>query len=149
MHETHRNLHFMLFHSIINSNERLCRGTGNMNLREYTYTLGKDLSVDREFQQGTLYGKVKLGSNHLFWKNGLRWYVLNIAKVERTYRRVEEVRSKICCGNANFDMQKLALILIDGKTLFLLVSEGNEQEAKDLYQALKENHPELKFGKDS
>ena len=78
-------------------------------LKNYLYTRGVNEVLDQEFEQGIAKGKVKLGENTIFWKKGLRWYGVKIEQVERIYRRVEEVKSKLCCGSANFDIQKLML----------------------------------------
>ena len=92
-------------------------------------------------------GKVRLGENTIFWKKGLRWHVIKIEQVQRIYRRVEEVKSKLCCGSANFDIQKLMLQLKDGGELALLISEGDVKVAESLYKLLQERHPQLKYGK--
>ena len=116
-------------------------------LKNYLYTRGVDEVLDREFEQGVAKGKVKLGENTIFWKKGLRWYGVKIEQVERVYRRVEEVKSKLCCGSANFDIQKLMLQLKNGEELSVLISEGEVKAAESLYKLLQEKHPQLQYGK--
>lgn len=116
-------------------------------LKNYLYTRGVDEVLDREFEQGVAKGKVKLGENTIFWKKGLRWYGVKIEQVERIYRRVEEVKSKLCCGSANFDIQKLMLQLKGGGELAVLISEGDVKAAESLYKLLQEKHPQLQYGK--
>lgn len=116
-------------------------------LKNYLYTRSVDDELDQEFRQGIAKGKVKLGENTIFWKKGLRWYVVKIDQVERVYRRVEEVKSKLCCGSANFDIQKLMLQLKDSEELAVLISEGDVKVAESLYKLLQEKHPQLEYGK--
>lgn len=118
-----------------------------MELKKYVYTKGANAAADQDFELDTSYGRVKLGNQFIFWKKGLRWYGVEVKNIERAYRRVEEVSTKICCGPANFDIQKLRLVLKDGEELELLVGEGNIREAEALYRELQEKHPQIQYGK--
>ena len=116
-------------------------------LKNYLYTRGVDAELDLEFKQGISKGQVKLGESAIFWRKGLRWYVVGTDQVERAYRRVEEVNSRVCCGSICFPIQKLELLLKDGTRLSLQISEGEEKLAESLYKLLKEKHPQLQYGK--
>lgn len=116
------------------------------------YTRGKDAALDAEFQSGTLYGKVKLASDMIFWKKGLRWFCLPLDQVQRAYRQVERVYGKMCCGGASFDIQRLVLVLRDGTTLTVVIGDNEigdqmKRQAEGLFQSLQGSHPELTFGK--
>ena len=52
-----------------------------MDLKKYIYTRGENAGADKEFEQGNIYGKVKLGSSHIFWKKGFWWYKVDMARV--------------------------------------------------------------------
>lgn len=119
-----------------------------INLKDYVYHHGKNTALDAEFTSAAPYGKIKLGKDVIFWKVTLRWFALPLEKVQRVYRRVEEVNAKMCCGRANFDIQKLMLVLDEETTLELLISEGQEEPAVQLFAAIKKAHPELKYGKE-
>ena len=54
----------------------------------------------------------------------------------------------MCCGNVNFDIQKLVIELKDGTSCELVVSEGVPREAEVLYYALQNQRPEILYGKD-
>lgn len=118
-----------------------------MDLKQYVYHKGTDAALDGQFSAAAPYGKVKLGADTIFWKVGLRWFYLPLKLVRRAYRRVEEVNAKMCCGRANFDIQKLMLVLDGETTLELLIGENQRNEAGRLFAALKEAHPELAYGK--
>lgn len=115
--------------------------------KTYSYSRGLDAAADQDFMQGAAYGRVKLGRKYIFWKKGFRWYTVEITHVQRAYRRVEAVDTKMCCGNVNFDIQKLMLCLDDGAVLELLIGEGTLREAEGLYRDLQAAHPEIEYGK--
>ena len=103
--------------------------------------------LDQEFLKARCFGKVKLGTNHIFWKKMVAWSYAAFADVCRVYRRVEAVDTKMCCGSVNFDIQKLVLAFADGTETELVVGEGTPKEAEQLFAAIQELHPELSFGK--
>lgn len=111
------------------------------------YQKNKDPEITKDFEQADLYGKVKLGWNHIFWKKRLSWQYVSLNEIYRIYRRVEAVDSKMCCGNVNFDIQKLVIELKDGTSCELIVSEGVPREAEVLYHALQNQRPEILYGK--
>lgn len=116
------------------------------SLEEFRYKKQKFPELDQEFKAGGLYGKIKLGNKHLFWKKGLYWYYVPFSKLTRIFRRIEAVNSKMCCGNVSFDIQKL-VCCCDDTQLELLIGEGNEREAAQLFLDIKQQHPDLLYGK--
>ncbi|MDY3249010.1 MAG: hypothetical protein SOX32_01525 [Candidatus Choladocola sp.] len=121
-----------------------------MGLRTITqsvYRKNEVGSLDLEFREAEQYGKVKLGREYIFWKKGLKWYLERYDNISRAFRRIEAVDTKMCCGNVNFDIQKLVLILKDGNEAELLIGEGVPGEAEALYRKLQENRPEISYGK--
>lgn len=122
------------------------------NLKSYAYSKGKDAPLDSAFSGGTAYGKVILGTDHLFWKAGLRWFAVPLSSVQRVFRQVEVVYGKLCCGGASYDIQKLVLVLNDGTELTVHIGDNQigdavKKAAEALYQTLQDAHPELQFGK--
>lgn len=124
-----------------------------INLKDLIYKPGADAALDAQFAAAKTYHNVRLGETSIFWKRTFHWYSLPLSRVQRVYRRVEEVRGRLCCGGANFDIQRLMLCLTDGSSLeitigdSLLVSVAMQRLAEDLYSTLKEAHPELQYGK--
>ena len=115
---------------------------------DYVYRKKEDAHADQEFAQASQYGKVKIGKDLIFWKKGLKWNVTDLDGVTRAFRRIEAVDAKMCCGNVNFDVQKLVLVRKDGEELELLIGEGTVREADALYQRLQESRPEITYGKE-
>lgn len=116
-------------------------------MKNFIYQKQTSEALDQEFQQAVKYGKIKLGKDHLFWKKGLKWYVVPLDDAERAYRRVEGVNAKMCCGRADFDIQKLVLLLKDGSRLELLIGDAMPKEAERLFEQLKATRPNMLFGK--
>lgn len=111
------------------------------------YRRGECQETDQEFKEAPFYGKVKIGCRHIFWKKGFRWSMAELEKVQRAYRRIEAVDSKMCCGNVNFDIQKLVLILKDNTEIEILIGEGMPREAEALYEKMKTEYPQISYGK--
>lgn len=117
--------------------------------KELRYQKRENELLDQQFDQAFRYGKIRLGMDTIFWKKGLAWYHIPFSKVSRIYRRIEGVDSKMCCGNVNFDIQKLILVLHNGEELELLIGDGMLKEAEALYKRLKEQCRGIEFGKKS
>ena len=77
------------------------------NLKPYVYKKGVDPDLDAQFSPAGAYGWVKPGQTAVFWKTGLRWYVISLSQVERIFRRVVPVYGKLCCGGNCFLMEYL------------------------------------------
>jgi len=67
-----------------------------VNMKPYVYVKGQNPALDAEFSETAAYGKVKPGKSAVFWKSGLRWYVMPMSDIQRIFRRVEPVIGKLC-----------------------------------------------------
>lgn len=117
------------------------------DLKPYRYSPRENAVLDSEFAAAARYENVRLGTAHLFWKPLFRWHVIPLSRVERLFRRVEDVYGKMCCGGRSFRMEKLALILKNGEELEIHIGDDVEPKAKALLEALKAGHPEILYGK--
>ncbi|MDY3919728.1 MAG: hypothetical protein SOZ59_12155 [Candidatus Limivivens sp.] len=116
--------------------------------KDWIYRKKENPDLDQEFAQASPYGKVKLGTRFIFWKKGLKWYRTPLEEIIRAFRRIEAVDTKMCCGNVNFDIQKLVLIGKAGTETELLIGEGNPREAEALYRDLQARCPGIAYGKE-
>lgn len=116
-------------------------------MKEQIYKKNEVPGLDTEFAAASAFGKVRMGTDYIFWKKGFRWYFLDLKNVQRAFRRVEAVDAKMCCGNVNFDIQKLVFILKDGTELELMIGDAMPREAEKLYQTLQKQKPGLLYGK--
>ena len=117
------------------------------NLKPYVFKKGMNTALDAQFSAAVDYGWVKPGQTAVFWKTGLRWYVISLSEVERIFRRVVPVYGKLCCGGRSFIMEYLVIIRKDGSELELYIGDDMEKKAAALLDFLKQSHPELAFGK--
>ncbi len=118
------------------------------NLNAYLYTKGADSLLDAEFAASQKYAKIRLSASHLFWRAGLRRYVISLDQVQRIHRRLLPVVGRLCCGGRNFDIEYLVLILHDGTELELHIGDDEKAKAEALFAALKVAHPNLQYGKE-
>ena len=118
-----------------------------VDLKPYHYIPKVSPSLDAEFSAAARYENVKLGTTHLFWKPMFRWHAVPLSRVQRIFRRVEDVYGKLCCGGRSFRMEKLVLILTGGTELEIHIGDDAETKAKALLESLKTNHPEILYGK--
>lgn len=88
--------------------------------------------------------KIKFGEQELTYKRGFKWHVLPYEEITHAYLRIEEVKGKLCCGVANFDMHFLMLKTSTGDLLKL---EASSQEiVKRMLDELKEKNPNVSIG---
>lgn len=117
------------------------------NYTHYRYTKGSDPVLDADFSAAPAYSKVKPGHTALFWKSGLRWYIIPYTQIQRIYRRVEPVYGKLCCGGRSFLIEWLVLVLSDGSELVIHIGDDVQRYAQELLEKCQILHPELLYGK--
>ena len=110
-----------------------------MNLKPY--------AIDSK-PSGTAYGKVRLDATRLCWKNGLRWYAVELSKALRAYRQEENVYGKLCCGGRTYVIHRLVLLLEDGTKLTIHIGDDEKKAAQDLLAAIGEAFPHIAIGKE-
>lgn len=108
----------------------------------------KPYAIDGQPPKAPAYGKVRLDESKLFWKNGLRWYGVELSKVRRAYRQEENVYGKLCCGGRSYVIHRLVLILEDGVTLTIHIGDDEKQAAQNLIAAIREGFPHIAIGKE-
>ena len=115
--------------------------------KQYQYTRGEHAAWDAEFSTAAEYGKIRMGEQVLFWKEGLHWYVVELVRVQRFYRQVENVYGRLCCGGRSYVIQRLIAVLEDGTELKMHIGDDAAQEAETLLETLKSKHPGAAYGK--
>ena len=53
--------------------------------------------------------RIKLNEQELSYRRNLKWHTLPYTEITQAYLRIEEVKGKLCCSVANFDMYFLML----------------------------------------
>lgn len=88
--------------------------------------------------------KIKLGEQELTYRRGFKWHTLPYEEITHAYLRIEEVKGRLCCSVANFDMHFLMLKTSAGELLKL---EASSQEiVKRMLDELKEKNPNVSIG---
>ena len=118
-----------------------------VNLKPYAYIKGADGALDAQFADARPYARARVGHTHIFWKAGFRWYCIPLANARRIFRRLMPVRTRLCCGGANFMVEWLVLVLEDGTELEIYLGEDVQTAAEALLDTLKISHPQLQFGR--
>ena len=118
------------------------------NLKEFLYTKGSDPKLDVQLDAARKFGKVRLGSDAVFWRAAFRQYAVSLDRVQRIRRGMNTVIGRLCAGGRNYDVEYLVLTLTDGSELVIHIADDNKQIALDLVAALEQEHPEIKFGKE-
>ena len=116
-------------------------------INTYPYKKNEDIQLTEEFRNAALFGKIKVGTRHLFWKKMLGWNYLELSEVERIYRRIEEVNGKTSCCSTDFSMHSLILTGLDGRTLTISIGDSLfRREPERLMEELKKRFPEIAYG---
>lgn len=87
--------------------------------------------------------KLKLGEKCLYIAHTLYTEYMPYEAIERAYRRVEDVRGKLCCGVITYEIHHLVMV-IDGKEVAVLL-ESKDAAQKALEQIADKN-PKAQIG---
>lgn len=88
--------------------------------------------------------KVVLQEKELEYKKGLKWHKLSYPKISKAYLRIEEVKGRLCCGVANFDLYFLMLQTKEGELLKLEIP--SKEVAKEMLEELETKNPAIEVG---
>lgn len=89
---------------------------------------------------------VKLSTDYLFFKTGLRTYFIAYSDIHRFFRRVMMVAAKIGCCSGEMPVDYVVLCDKDDRELAQIQMPG-ERAAKGLMDELKVRLPHAKLGK--
>lgn len=88
--------------------------------------------------------KIKLEEQTLTYKKGLKWYTLPYTEITQAYLRIEEVKGKLCCSVANFDMH---FLMLKTKSDELIKIEASSQDkVKRMLDELKQKNENIEIG---
>ena len=72
-------------------------------------TLPDDVALTEAYKAGHAVGVLRVGSEHLFFRVGLKNYAVPYAEITRCFRRVMQVPARMCCGKGNFQVENLVI----------------------------------------
>lgn len=88
--------------------------------------------------------KIKFYEQELSYKKGLKWYSLPYEEIEHAYLRIEEIKGRLCCGVANFDLYFLVLKTRSGK--LVKAEAGSQETVKEMLEELKKKNDKIEIG---
>lgn len=88
--------------------------------------------------------KIVLQEKELEYKKGLKRCTLPYPEISKAYLRIEEVKGRLCCGVANFDLYFLMLQTKEGELLKLEVP--SKELAKEMLEELETKNPAIEVG---
>ena len=100
------------------------------------------LAADRESAER--FDKLAVGRLAVYYRDGFRIKAIPYRRMERAFIRVQQVRGKLCCGQAFFDYYRM-VFLVDGKEICDNISE-DEKAMDAALEKIREMAPELPVG---
>lgn len=105
---------------------------------------GAALAADYEI--AAAYDKLRVGKLAVYYRDGFRVKAIPYARMERAFIRVQEVRGRMCCGQAFFAYFRMVFV-VGGKEIANFISE-DEKAMDAALAAIHEAAPELPVGVD-
>ena len=87
--------------------------------------------------------KLKLGEKCLYIAHTLYTEYIPYEAIERAYRRVEDVRGKLCCGVTTYEIHHLVMVM-GGKEVKVLLE--SEDAARKALERIAEKNPQVQIG---
>ena len=106
---------------------------------------GQDLAaLAADWERAERFDKLRVGDLAVYYRDGFRVKAVPYSRMERAFIRVQQVRGRMCCGEAAFFYYRL-VFLVDGKEIADSMSE--DEAAMDAALArLHERAPEVPVG---
>ena len=88
--------------------------------------------------------RIKLNDRELIYKKGFRWNAISYGEIVQAYLRIEEVKGRLCCGVANFDMY---FLMLKTRSDGLIKIEATSMDiVKQMLELLKQKNQEIEIG---
>lgn len=103
---------------------------------------GPELNAD--YASAAVFDKLRVGSLGVYYRDGFRTRFIAYSEMERAFIRIQEVRGRMCCGQATFAYYRMVFV-VNGKEYQDYISESE----KDMDAALARIHacaPTLPIG---
>ncbi|MCR5089948.1 MAG: hypothetical protein K6C08_10605 [Oscillospiraceae bacterium] len=98
-------------------------------MAEKLFVNGQTEEVRSDYESAKQFEKVRVGSLGVYFRDGLKTRYIKYQEVDRAFIRIQETRSRMCCGQANFNYFRLVFVK-DGKEFADVMSE-NEKAMDD------------------
>lgn len=114
-----------------------------MNFYPLTQTEHDMETLRAEYKAGREIGKIRLGRENLFFRNGLKTYFIPYVDIKRCFRRVMMVPAKLCCGKGELQVENL--VIYDSEKEIAQIQLPGTKAARILMEELKQLIPDAQF----
>ena len=87
--------------------------------------------IQADYDSAEQIDKIRVGKTGVFFRDGLKTRFLAYPEIERAFIRVQETRSRMCCGQANFNYFRLVFVN-GGKEIANVMSEDEKETDRAL-----------------
>ncbi len=85
--------------------------------------------IQSDYEAAKQFEKARVGSLGVYYRDGLKTRYIPYTEMDRAFIRIQETRSRMCCGQANFNYFRLVFVK-DGREFADVMSE-NEKAMDD------------------
>ena len=104
----------------------------------------ENTAVTADYESAQNFEALRVGKLGVYYREGFKTRFFAFAELERAFLRVQEVRGRMCCGQAFFAYFRMVLVA-GGKEYDYAMSE-KEQLMRDALAAIAANAPALPIG---
>ena len=101
--------------------------------------------LQAEYKAGRAVGKVQLGETYFYFKDGLKTYYIAYEEIQRVFRRVMLVQTKMCCGKGNLEVENLVICGADGE--LAQIQLPGARAGKVLLEEIAKKAPQVQIGR--
>lgn len=116
-----------------------------MNYYPLTQTEYGQETLRTEYRAAREVGKLRLGAQVLFFRNGLKTYYIPYQDIKRCFRRVMMIPAKLCCGKGELPVENL--VVCDAQKEVAQIQLPGTNAARILMEELKRLIPDAEFGR--
>ena len=116
-----------------------------MRFEPLTTGAGEPDALKADYARARRIGKLRLGTDYLFFKSGLKAYYIPYTDIRRYFRRVMFVPAKLCCGMGSFTIERLVLCGESGELAQIQLPDTHA--AKAVMAAMAELAPDAAVGR--
>ena len=82
--------------------------------------------VNADYEKAQVFEKLRVGELGVYFRDGLKIRYIPYNEMDRAFIRVQETRSRMCCGQANFNYFRVVFVH-DGKEVANYMSEKEKE----------------------
>ena len=90
--------------------------------------------VNADYESAAVFEKLRVGNLGVYFRDGLKIRFIPFEYIDRAFIRVQETRSRMCCGQANFNYFRVVFVH-DGKEFANYMTE-KEKESDEALAAI-------------